>query len=179
MIRTTTQTQRQRGFSLVEIAVVVLVIALLAAVAIPAVTYWLEQYRLGFAAQQVADSLQSTKMAAVAKTQKAALLFDVDGNRLGREGSTLADLPAGVVFGLPEHATAPDADVDMSGPVTFPVLPENGGLRAAAFTGRGLPDVDPGEVYAVFLTNSTGSSAVLMTSAGNVRILNWDGERWK
>lgn len=156
-----------------------LVVLILAAILVPAVGRWLEQYRLGIAGQQVADALQATKMQAVAKTRRMELLFDVDGNRLGREGSTLVDLPPGVRFSVPDHAVAPEAGVDMTTPVTFPAFSGGGSMKSAAFTGRGVPDADPGETYAVFLSNSTGASAVLMTSAGNVRIMNWDGERWQ
>jgi Tfp pilus assembly protein FimT len=160
--------------------VVVLVIAVLAAIAIPAIGYWIEQYRLGIAAQQVADALQATKMHAVAKTRRTELLFDVAGNRLGREGSTLVDLPAGVRFDAADAGRPPpDSSVTMSGPVTFPPLSEDASLRAAAFTGRGLPDVDPGEDHAVFLTNRTGTRAVVMTSAGNVRVWEWAAGEWK
>ncbi len=167
------------GFSLLEMTVVVAVVVILAAIAIPAISYWLEQYRLGIAAQQVADALQATKMQAVAKTRRTELLFDVAGNRLGREGSELAGLPPGVRFAQPSQTLPPDPAVNMSAAVTFPPLAETSTLRSAAFSGRGLPVGEPGEVYAVFLSNSTGSSAVLMTSAGNVRIVYWDGGSWK
>jgi Tfp pilus assembly protein FimT len=159
--------------------VVVLVIAVLAAIAIPAVGWWLEEYHLGIATQQVADALQATKMSAVAKTHRAELLFDVAGNRIGREGSTLEPLPSGVRFDAADISTPPDPAVPMSSPVTFPPVPENADLRAAAFTARGLPDAKPGEVFAVFVTNATGTSAVVMTSAGNVRVVRWDGKAWK
>lgn len=179
MTRSRTTRPSERGFSLLEVTVVVVVIALIAAIAIPGIVRWNEEYKLNTAAQQVADSLQATKMQAVSKARRTSLVFDVSGNRLGVEGSTLVNLPAGVRFAFPERAVAPEATVDMVEPVSFPPLPENASLRGATFTGRGLPDADPGEVSAVFLTNSTGSSAVLMTSAGNVRIVTWDGERWK
>jgi hypothetical protein len=161
------------------VAVVALVVVVLAAVLIPAIGTWLEHYRLGIAGQQVADALQAAKLQAVSKTRRVELLFDVNGNRLGQEGATLVDLPPGVRFAVPETSVAPDVGVAMTEPVTFPALSETGGLKAAAFTGRGLPDVDPGDVYAVYLANSAGSTAVLMTSAGNVRVMTWDGERWK
>lgn len=176
----TARTTRQRGFSILEIVVVVLIIAILAAVAIPAIAYWLEEYRLGIAAHQVADALQATKMQAVAKTRRTELLFDLAGSRIGRQGSTLVDLPPGVRFDAAgANAPPPESSVVMSGPVTFPPLPEDSNMRTAAFTGRGLPDVDPGEDHAVFLTNKTGTRAVVMTSAGNVRVWEWTGEAWK
>ena len=90
---------RQGGFSTIEIVVILLVVGIALAVSIPAVGNWLREYRLGIAAQQVADGLQATKMQAVAKTRRRELIFDVQGNRLGQEGATLVSLPPGVAFG--------------------------------------------------------------------------------
>lgn len=164
---------------MVELGIVLLVVAILAAIAIPAVGVWLEEYRLETAAQQVADQLQLTKMTAVSKTRRTELLFDVPGNRLGREGLPLGNLPPGVSYGAGSISTPPDAGLAAVEPVTFPPLEGNASLRAAAFTGRGLPDVDPGKSNAVFLSNTRGTRAVVMTSAGNVRVLEWDGGAWK
>lgn len=166
------------GFTTLEILIVVAVIIILAAISIPLISSWVAQYRLGIAAQQVADSLQTAKMQAVSKTRRRELLFDVTGNRLGIEGSTLVDLPGGVAFDAGGVTVSPDPAVQMGLPVTFPSVDEETGLRAAAFTGKGLPDTDPGSVYAVFLTNSAGTKSVVVTSAGNVRIRSWDGAAW-
>jgi hypothetical protein len=117
-------------------------------------------------------------MHAVSKTRRTELLFDVAGNRLGIQGATLVGLPPGVRFAPPDTTTSPDEGVQMNGPVTFPPLGEDADVRVATFTGRGLPDADPGEAFAVFLTNSSGSSAVVMTSAGNIRIWQWRDGAW-
>jgi type II secretory pathway pseudopilin PulG len=165
---------------MVELVVILLVVGVLAAILIPAIGTWLEEYRLNIAGQQVADALQAAKMAAVAKSRRTELVFDVPGNRLGRDGAPLADLPPGVRFSPAGVSSSPDPGVPTTAePVTFPPLSGDTGLRAAAFTARGLPDVDPGRSNAVFLTNSRGTCAVVMTSAGNVRILEWSGSKWE
>jgi prepilin-type N-terminal cleavage/methylation domain-containing protein len=171
--------RRQAGFTLYEVLIVVLVIALLAAVTIPAINAWLKQYRLEIAAQQIADSLQATKMQAVAKTRKKELLFDVQGNRLGQEGKELTELPTGVAFSIGNATLPPQEGASLDAPVTFPVTGSAGTLRAAAFTGKGIPDADPGEVFAVYVSNVAGTRAVTMTSAGNVRVLEWTGKGWE
>jgi prepilin-type N-terminal cleavage/methylation domain-containing protein len=171
--------RNNRGFTLVEVTIVVLVIVILVAVAIPLINNWLAIYRLGIATQQVADGLAATKMRAVAQTRRLELLFDVEGNQLGQEGTTLTPLPDGVTFSTGDIRVPPEEGVEMTGPVTFPPAEGTYGLRAAAFTGRGLPDADPGEVYAVFVTNTAGTRAVVMTSAGNIRAREWTGTEWK
>ncbi|MBK6313520.1 MAG: hypothetical protein IPF53_04155 [Blastocatellia bacterium] len=171
--------QPDRGFSVIEILIVLAVVIVLVAISVPSIMNWVAQYRLGIGAQQVADSLQSAKMQAVSKTRRRELLFDVAGNRLGIEGATLVELPAGVAFDTGGVSVPPDPAIQMGEPVTFPSIDTETGLRAAAFTGKGLPDVDPGTVYAVFLTNTAGTKSVVVTSAGNVRIRSWDGSTWK
>lgn len=179
MFRTSAAVGRQRGFSIIEVIVVVAIVAILVAVAIPLIGRWIAVYRLGIASQMVSDQLQAAKMQAVAKTRRYSLLFDVQGNRLGREGMPLVGLPPGVRFDQGEAGALPVSGVATGGPVTFPALPEDSSLRAASFTGRGLPDADPGETFAVFVANDTGTQAIIMTSAGNIRVLDWRDGEWK
>jgi type II secretory pathway pseudopilin PulG len=164
---------------MVELLIVVLVIGILAAISIPLVNHWLKGYRLGIAAQVVTNQLQATKMQAVAKSRKRELLFDVAGNRIGQEGTELQPLPPGVSFGLGGVTVPPEPEIQMTSPVTFPPVSADGSVCSATFTGKGLPDADPGEVFAVFLTNDAGVRAVTMTNAGNVRVREWTGTEWK
>ena len=171
--------QRQRGFTLVEMAVVVLVISILAAVSIPSINRWIKVYRLGSASRQVSDGLQAAKMQAVAKTRRRELLFDVAGSRVGPEGGTLVPLPPGVVFSTGEAYLPPESGVPIEEPVTFPPADSDSQMRAAGFTGKGLPDADPGETFAVYLSNDAGTRVVTMTSAGNIRTREWSGGVWR
>ena len=159
--------------------IILAVIAILSAIAIPFINSWLQQYRLDIAAQQISDGLQTAKMQAVSKTRRRELLFDVEGNRVGLDGTELINLPSGVRFDTGGVAEAPEPGVSISEPVTFPVTEGSGVLRAAGFTGRGLPDTNPGVTNAVYLTNTAGTRVVLMTSAGNIKTREWTGETWR
>lgn len=156
-----------------------LVIVILAAISIPLIGNWLRAYRLGIAAQAVVDQLQTTKMLAVSKSRNRSLLFDVAGNRVGQEGGTLVPLPTGVAFGHGAATSPPEEGMPLDPPVSFPPTDEDANLRAATFTGRGLPDADPGETFVVYVTNVAGTRAVTMTSAGNLRVREWTGGGWK
>ncbi len=159
--------------------IILAVIAILSAIAIPFINSWLQQYRLDIAAQQIADGLQTAKMQAVSKTRRRELLFDVEGNRVGLDGAGLLGLPSGVRFDTGGVDTPPEPGVSISEPVTFPATDSSSSLRAAGFTGRGLPDTNPGTTNAVYLTNTSGTRVVLMTSAGNIKTREWTGEAWR
>ena len=81
--------------------------------------------------------------------------------------------------GLLPATSPPEPKAATDAPVTFPQLEEDAGLRAAVFTGKGLPEADPGVVYAVYLTNAAGTRVVTMTSAGNVRVRAWRDGAWR
>src|SRR5947207_1891214 len=65
-----------RGFSLVEIMVVVALIGVLAGVAIPAISGGLKQYEVLSAGQQVASTIRTARWQAVAKNKNLQIRFD-------------------------------------------------------------------------------------------------------
>lgn len=65
-----------RGFSLVELMIVILVMGLLTAIAAPAMGRFLQSWRLNGEAQQLATSLRLARAAAVTKNTNAVFVFD-------------------------------------------------------------------------------------------------------
>lgn len=65
--------ERQRGFTLIEIAIVVLVIAVMAGMAIPLISNYMKNYRLGMAAQDMASALQRAKYTATSNNTIAGI----------------------------------------------------------------------------------------------------------
>ena len=66
----------QRGFTLLDIIVVVSIIAVLAAIAVPSVAASLDGMRLGQAARQVEREMQTAKSRAVGKGRVIRIRFD-------------------------------------------------------------------------------------------------------
>ena len=99
---------QQRGFSLVEMLIVVAIIAIMSAISLPSIGQYIRNYRIKAAAQEVASQLQTARGKAVStNTNSGVSFFIVDNNsyRFVQEDlttveprSTLRDLPLGVSF---------------------------------------------------------------------------------
>lgn len=72
---------RTRGFSLVELFVVLTIIAITAAIATPSITATVRAYRAGAAARQLMTDLQFAKMGAVSQRVNYRVSFDAGQTR--------------------------------------------------------------------------------------------------
>jgi Tfp pilus assembly protein FimT len=104
-----TRLSRQAGFSLVELLIVVIVIMITAAVALPGMLRFLRLYRVRGAAQQVASNIQTARSRAIMRNVNTGVLFRIyDSNtyRMAVEDAPftaqsegpLLDLPTNVYF---------------------------------------------------------------------------------
>ena len=67
---------KESGFSLIELLVVIVIFAILAAIAIPAFSNWLPSYRLRQAARDVYSNLQRAKVNAIKSNTEWRVYFD-------------------------------------------------------------------------------------------------------
>jgi prepilin-type N-terminal cleavage/methylation domain-containing protein len=99
---------RERGFSLIEMLIVVGIIAVMAAVALPNIGQYIRNYRIRGAVQQVTGEIQSARSKAIMTNTNSGVSFvvvDADSYRYvmedlpaGEQLSPLRDLPTGVRF---------------------------------------------------------------------------------
>ena len=110
----------ERGFSLVEMLIVVAIVAILGAVALPNIGQYIRNYKIKGAAQMVAGSLQAARSRAIMSNTNLGVSFVVvgqDAYRFVQEDievaspqrlSGLQRLPSGVIF-VPSALADPGA----------------------------------------------------------------------
>lgn len=182
-----------RGLTLLELGIVTAIIGVASAILAPNVLKSMRTYRLNAAAQQVADAIQTAKFSAVRANSAQSVFFNTTTNAVAVGQTTAAEatvLPAGITFVTTASAvTAPSLAAtaisnaaSITGQqtnshisVSFPTVTGQTNFCQASFTSRGLPNVTPGAVNWVYLTNTQGEiKAVTVTSAGSTRIWTWN-----
>lgn len=160
------------GFTMTEMIVVCAIIAILAAIAIPAFSMWMPTYRLKHAARDLYSTMQSMKMQAVKRNQAINVVFRTSPHRYEYSivsGVTktvvLADYGSGIRF------------QDNTNSATFSSTPAQ-----LTFDGRGLTNADqnPDSEFLVYLSNEINSAyyCVRMTPSGGIRLLEHDGTNY-
>jgi prepilin-type N-terminal cleavage/methylation domain-containing protein len=107
----------ERGFSMIEMLIVVALIAILVGVALPSIATYVRNFRMNGAEREVASELASARSRAISKNSQAGVSFmivDADSYRfIVEDGATtlgpLHDLPTGVIFLPPGNAFPPGA----------------------------------------------------------------------
>jgi type IV fimbrial biogenesis protein FimT len=80
MKNTVRMREKESGFSLIELLVIMVIFAILAAIAIPAFSSWLPNYRLRQAARDVYSNLQRAKVNAIKSNSEWRIYFDTSVN---------------------------------------------------------------------------------------------------
>jgi prepilin-type N-terminal cleavage/methylation domain-containing protein len=64
---------KQRGFTVIEMTIVILIIAIVSAFAVPQIINYLKRYRVGVAARNVATALQRARFLATSNNRRAGI----------------------------------------------------------------------------------------------------------
>jgi len=170
----------QRGLTLVELMVAMVIFAILAAVAIPTFLNGLPTYRLRSAARDLTGRMQKARQLAVKNNVNATLAFDTVNNRytISQSGAVvetvdLSGYGSGVRFGsgsATADATTTPAAIDPHAPikVTF-------SSNDVAFTPAGFAD---GMGYCYLQNDDGGAFAIGTIISGVIYLKKWGSSGW-
>jgi prepilin-type N-terminal cleavage/methylation domain-containing protein len=140
----------QRGFSVIEMAIVFLIIAIVSAIAIPQVLNYLKRYRVGVAARNVATALQRARFLATSNNKRAGITIAEDRNVNIEEYD-------------PDGKVAPQ----LKGSVLMPpgVFIASDAPKQVAFDGRGVVTPMPKESPKIRINGDSGYFHVVTVNA--------------
>lgn len=178
----------QRGFTLIETAVVVLILGVLVAFATPRFAIAMREYRVSMATRQLTDLIQRAKTQAVSDNRKVVVRVDTAGNRAGLvvyddAGTELrtdyVKLPQGVRFSRPSNVTAPMTGAPTAANVSFPAKTGSTTVFEQQFNSRGFPVVaSPTTINSLYVGTGTVFRALTLTSVGGIRSWKWNNTQW-
>jgi len=178
---------RQAGFTMVELMIVIAVIAILTAIAVPNIINSLPNYRLKAAARDLYSNMQQAKMKAIKENKDWAIVFDSANNRYyicsdkGADNSwsatgdnsitttiNLLNYKNGIGYGHGSATSAVGSSFE-SDNITY-------NSNVVVFNPRGSSNA--GYVYIDHQTH-TATFAVGTVSSGAIRLLKWRGNKWQ
>lgn len=181
--------KQQRGFSLVEIAVVIAIGAVIAAFATPKLLNALRDYRLDMSARQLTDLMNRAKSQAVANNRNSFIVIDTANRRIGipafdNAGNLMrtdyVTLPQGISFSQPSGVSAPMTGAPTTSAVSFPKQNNSTTVFQQDFTSRGFPVVStPGQINALYVGNGKNYRVVTLNSVGGLRTFRWQSGAWE
>jgi type II secretory pathway pseudopilin PulG len=179
--------RQERGFTVIEIAVVVLIMGAVIAFSAPRITNAMREYRLNMAVRQIADLIQRAKAQAMADNRNVSVRIDTANRRAGlviRDAAgaevrtDYIPLPQGVTFSMPAGVTAPMTSAPFASSVSFPAFGSSTTVFQQDFNSRGFPSVAAGAINSIYLSNSRTFRALTLTSVGGMRTWTWQTNQW-
>jgi prepilin-type N-terminal cleavage/methylation domain-containing protein len=159
----------EKGFTIIEMMVVIGIIAILAMAAIPAFSLWIPDHRLKMAVQDLYSNMQLAKMEAIRTKGNRSLVFNPGADTYTKADGTAVDLNSygsGIEFGNGNATNTAPGDVASFGDFVTYATPEN----EASFNSRGMGN-NSGFVY---LTNSKNKAyAVGSLTSGVIVLRKW------
>jgi Tfp pilus assembly protein FimT len=192
--------ERMRGFTLVELMVVVMLVIAIAAISVPKLIQFWQDWQLRSAAAEVADLTQQARMGAARTNAIYPVRFQMNGglqqvyidqnnNSVLDANETYIDLPQSVTgaSGAPSGSGGQPSAYTLVGDSSSGTPFDNSNV--IAYSQRGLPCnysssvcATPAASYFVFYFKDSRTNdwaAVLVTKSGRSKVLMWNGGSWK
>lgn len=195
--------RNHKGFTLIELMVVLTIVGIMLALMVPSVGGFIANQEINEAAQNVAGALRTAKELAVSKNIRTQvwIIGDTTGGRsytIYRQqmpGETLTSADTVTVSGITLYAvdTRP---ISLKGNIGMQTLagirPDGSGKSLQTslqinFTSRGTADLPTGDSTIYLMSDkdlaqskTTGMRAITVSTAtGRVRIYQWGGTSWQ
>ncbi|MGA9770823.1 MAG: prepilin-type N-terminal cleavage/methylation domain-containing protein [Blastocatellia bacterium] len=179
---------QERGFTVIEITVVVLVIGALVAFAAPRITNAMREYRLAMAVRQFSDLIQRAKTQAMSDNKTVTLRVDTANRQAGivikdSSGTEISTqyipLPQGITFSRPANVNAPMTGAPFASNISFPAKSGSTTVFQQDFNSRGFPAVaTAGAINTIYLSNSRNFRALTLSCVGGVNTWVWQTNKW-
>ena len=170
-----------KGFTLIEVIVVIGIIGIMSAIAIPAINSWVPNYRLKAAARDVYSAAMKAKSEAVKRNSNVAMTFNqiVDGiNHVcivyeDDNNNFSHDSGEEIVYRMENWPNQVDFDLIKGGGDGISFVNNGDGNPTITYQPNALPSAFGGAAPngSVFLMNSNGREmSVVINRAGSIRI---------
>ena len=181
------QRQGLKGFTLLELAIALMVITLIVAISIPAFSRWLPNYRLRGAAQDLASNMQLAKITAISRGSLCTVCFNQTIGGLTYDYVVFVDTDSDLEYDTGEQVIvkrrwAEDGyegvawDTTKGGGHGITFASNDEGRPSVAFQSSGIPISNTGGMGmgSAYLTNQTQKKArVVLSAAGNIAIRHY------
>ena len=160
---------RSQGFTFLEVLVVMMIMGILFAIAIPSFLTWVPKANLKAAVRDLKSNIALCKMMAITQNRDCVIEFQGDRYKIGEEEFPFS-VESGVTFGRPDGVDAIGSEGDPETGVTFP-----GNKATFKSTGRLT------QWGTVYLQNNKERRAYALSIgiAGYVRVRQYEGGSWK
>lgn len=140
----------ERGFSMIEVVVILLVIAMIAAFVVPQIVNYMRKYRLGVASRNVATALQRARFLATSNNKRAGVF-----------------IPGAQQLDIEEYDPLGKAKPEVKGTIHLPegIMISSNAPKQIMFDGRGVVTPLPKESQTIRINGSDGYYMVVTVSA--------------
>lgn len=190
-----TRMYRQRGFSVLELAVVLAIVGVITAIGLPRMRTMLDQYRLRAAVEQLAGQIDVAKLKATSQANPYQVQINTAKNTFQMNQMTSPPgttprtfgiatglepqpLPRRITYGFNNVSVAAgDTNEQTTGTSNAPVQ-----SNVITFNSIGLPvdaNGNPTQQNAFYVTSPQGRvMAVTVSMSGRILIWSWMGQNW-
>jgi Tfp pilus assembly protein FimT len=178
---------KQSGFSILDIMVALAAFTILAALSTPNLNNWMRTYRLKSAAMDLYSNIQMAKMSAVKENRQWRLRFNAGGfydvirclNATCETGTIATNINGPGDYQISKQvqfSTAYSNEIEFKNPTSSTIFEKN----PLIINANGLTDINGfGFIYISNKQHSSYYRIGLLSVAGSVKIQKWNGSVWE